>query len=444
MVCVSPDSGNSGNAGRGGLLLFRGNHPVMTDRVFARGNTPFANRDALSDRYTPTTLVGRDDELEQYKNYLEPAVWGEDPNNIFLYGKTGVGKTAGTEYLLSNLERDVADYDDTVVQSIHINCDGLTTSYRVAVAIVNSLRDSHNPISESGYSTSEVYDLMWRELDAAAQNATGLDEISIMLLVLDEIDHTEVGGDSILYQLSRAEENDKIQHTRVGVIGISNDLTFADQLSPKVKSSLCQKEIFFETYDATELEEVLKQRADIAFKDGALDEGVIPLCAAYGRKQSGDAREALDLLRAAGDIARNRGHDHVREVDVKEGRNRVLREEIIEGVRTLHDHSHYALYALCTLAAEDATPARTRDVYTRYKLVCRMASVDKLTSRRVRDFLQELAMLGALDIEEQNQGMSGGQYYEFALAHQLESMLTALEDTIEDVGMYESLVEYSG
>ncbi len=210
-----------------------------------------------------------------------------------------------------------------------------------------------------------------------------------------------------------------------------------------MKSSLCQKEIFFGTYDAGELRAVLRQRARIAFADDALDDGVIPLCAAYGRKQSGDAREALDLLRAAGDIARNEGREHVQEADVEEGRDRVQREEVIEGVRTLHDHSHYALYALCTLAEEDATPARTRNVYTRYKQVCQMEMSDPLTSRRVRDFLQELAMLGALNIKEQNKGMSGGQYYEFELAHQIESMLLALEDTIGNIGMYESLDEYA-
>ncbi len=413
----------------------------MTDRVFARGSTPFRNRDALSDRYTPSELVGRDEELAQYKEYLEPVVWGEDPNNIFLYGKTGVGKTAATKYLLSALEADVADYDDTHVESVQVNCDSLSTSYRVAVAIVNEIREPHEQISESGYSTSEVYEMMWRDLDAIAEE-TPPDQTTIVLLVLDEIDHTEVGEDSILYQLSRAEENQNLQRARIGVIGISNDLTFSDRLSPKVNSSLCQKKIFFETYDANELEAVLEQRASVAFEDGAIESGVLSLCAAYGRKQSGDAREAIDLLRAAGDIARSDDREIVTEADVEEGRARVERENVVEGVRSLHEHSRYTLYALSTLAAEGETPARTRTVYERYELVCDLAVADPLTLRRVRDFLRELEMLGAVTLTEQNRGSRGGQFLEADIRHPIDVMVTALDGTIDELGAHDSIVEY--
>ncbi|MDL0126374.1 MULTISPECIES: Cdc6/Cdc18 family protein [Halobacterium] len=415
----------------------------MSDRLFERGNTPFADRDALSDHYTPDDLVGRDAEIKQYTNYLEPAVWGEDPNNIFVYGKTGVGKTATTRYLLDNLERDTAEYDDTNISSLHINCDGLSTSYRVAITITNELREPHNQISESGHSTSEVYNRMWEAIDNLAYDPDKPDRTNIVLLVLDEVDHTETGEDSILYQLSRAGENNTLEHARIGVIGISNDLTFASSLSPKVESSLCQKKLFFDTYDANELQEVLRQRAEIAFKDDALRDGVIPHCAAYGRRQSGDAREALDLLRAAGDIARNEGLETVREEHVEQGIDRVQREEVIEGIRTLHEHSQYCIYALATLEAEGATPSRTRGVYERYELVCQLAGVDSLTSRRVRDFLRELSMLGAVETHDQNKGKGGGQFYEFELAHPLETMVTALDDMIEDVGMHSSIEEYT-
>jgi|APHM01.1.fsa_nt_gi ORC complex protein Cdc6/Orc1 len=438
-MCVL--SGNSGNAGGGGFKWVPNTVVFMSDRVFARGDTPFRNRDALSDLYTPTELVGRDEELTQYKNYLEPVVWGEDPNNVFLYGKTGVGKTAATKYLISALESDVAEYDDTRVESVQINCDGLSTSYRVAVAVVNAIRDPHDQISESGYSTSEVYRMMWHELDNLASE-TPPDQTTIVLLVLDEIDHTEVGEDSILYQLSRAQENDNLERTRIGVIGISNDLTFSDQLSPKVKSSLCQKKIFFETYDAEELHAVLEQRASVAFKDGALEPGVIGLCAAYGRKQSGDAREAIDLLRAAGDIARNDDREVVTETDVDEGQARVERENIVEGVRSLHEHSRYTLYALSTLAAEGEAPARTRGIHRRYEVICDLAAATPLTLRRVRDFLRELEMLGAVDIKEQNRGPRGGQYLETELGHPIGVMVTALDDTIEKLGAHDSIAEH--
>jgi cell division control protein 6 len=283
--------------------------------------------------------------------------------------------------------------------------------------------------------------MMWRELDGLADESPGNRE-HIVLLVLDEVDHTDAGEDSILYQLSRARENGNVEQVKIGVIGISNDLTFSDQLSPKVKSSLCQKKIFFETYDAEELRAVLEQRASVAFRQDALESGVIGLCAAHGRRHSGDAREAIDLLRAAGDIARNDNRETVTEEDVEEGRERVERESIVEGVRSLHEHSRYTLYALSTLAAEDETPARTRAIHERYEVICDLAAADSLTLRRVRDFLRELEMLGAVDVREQNRGPRGGQYLEAELGHSVDVMVTALDDTIETLGAHDTITEY--
>lgn len=44
---------------------------------FERSATPFQNREALLDDYTPETLVGRDDELDEYHEALEPVIYGE-------------------------------------------------------------------------------------------------------------------------------------------------------------------------------------------------------------------------------------------------------------------------------------------------------------------------------------------------------------------------------
>ncbi|MCU4744799.1 cell division control protein Cdc6, partial [Halobacteria archaeon AArc-xg1-1] len=61
---------------------------------FTPSNFPFENRNALLDDYTPDELVGRDEEIREYHAALQPAIDGSQPDNIFLFGKTGVGKTA--------------------------------------------------------------------------------------------------------------------------------------------------------------------------------------------------------------------------------------------------------------------------------------------------------------------------------------------------------------
>ena len=66
----------------------------MSSFSFDRDNSLYKNRDALLEEYTPDNLVGRDEELEEYHAALQPIINGEAPSNIFLYGKSGVGKTA--------------------------------------------------------------------------------------------------------------------------------------------------------------------------------------------------------------------------------------------------------------------------------------------------------------------------------------------------------------
>ncbi len=404
----------------------------MTSFDFERGATPYSNRDALLDDYTPDKLVGRDDELQEYHGLLEPVIWGDQPNNIFLYGKAGVGKTAATRFLLDRLEANAEDYEDISLTTLHINCDGLTSSYQVARRIVNELRDPDDQISEHGYSQAAVYEMMWNEIDAIGD---------IFLIVLDEVDHIRK-DDSILYQLSRARENENLEHSKIGVIGISNDMTFRDRLSPKTKSSLCERELSFSDYDADELRAVLRQREAVAFKDNALEDGVIPKCAAVAARETGDAREALDYLLFAGDKAREDNSETVTEEHVERAREDVEQKAVAEGLSDRNEQARLVAYALATLEAEGETPARTNDVYDRYQNLARRASDNPLSVRWVREHLDSLVMLGILTANEKNRGEGGGRYKEYKLNQSVEAVVTALEETIELVGIHESVTGY--
>ena len=84
-------------------------------------------------------------------------------------------------------------------------------------------------------------------------------------MVLDEIDQlVHKTGDEILYNLTRL--NSELKTSQLSFIGISNDLVFTDSLDPRVKSSLSEEELVFPPYNALQLQEILRQRANIAFK----------------------------------------------------------------------------------------------------------------------------------------------------------------------------------
>jgi len=124
----------------------------MANISFSPDDSLYRDRDKLSEDYTPSEIVGRDEEIERYHTALQPVINGEDPNNIFLYGKTGVGKTAVTRYLLEQLERDAGEYDLDLT-TIELNCEGLTSSYQVGIRLVNQFRgprtNSRTPATRS-------------------------------------------------------------------------------------------------------------------------------------------------------------------------------------------------------------------------------------------------------------------------------------------------------
>ena len=380
----------------------------------------FTEREALLEEWTPDRLVGRDTELRAYHAALQPVIEGETPSNIFLYGKSGVGKTAATRFLLGQLARDAEGVDEVNLHTIEINCDGLNTSYQTAVRLVNELRSPESQISNTGYPQSSVYQFLFQELDELG---------GTVLIVLDEVDH--IDDDSLLYKLPRARSNGDVENARLGVIGISNDLRFRNQLNSKVRSSLCEKEVSFAAYDADELREVVRQREAVAFHDGVVDKGVIHACAAYGAKDSGDARQALDLLLESGGIARERNAETVTEDHVHEARKRLQTDQVVQGIANYPRHGKLVLLALTVLAEQGQTPARTRDVRPAYEEVCSQEGIDPISNRAIREYLSELETLGIVSASERNKGKGGGKYKLHSLAQSIESVRRGLTDLLK-------------
>ena len=388
-------------------------------RRFERKQNVFVNKDALGESYKPERIEERDDEISEYMDALQPVVDGWEPNNVFLYGNTGVGKTAVTEFLLEMLLEDVSQYDDVDLSVISINCKTLNSSYQVAVELVNELRPAGAEISSTGYPQQTVFKKLFEELD---------DVGGTILIVLDEVD--SIGErDELRYELPRARSNGKLDDAKVGLIGISNDFKFHDQLDPRVQDTLCERELHFPPYQAPELQNILESRAEVAIAEDACEEGVLNLCAALAARDSGSARQALDLLRLAGEHAENKDDERITLDHVDIARQKLEQERVVEGMRELTENGHFALLAVVSKAAHDETPCRMRDLYQEYLRLCTSAGIDPLAQRSVHNHLSDLRMLGILSAEENRTG-SRGNYYSYALDVPFSSAMEALSDVL--------------
>lgn len=377
----------------------------------------FENEDVIrdDDEYQPDELVSRDEELNEYLQKFKPVIKGNRPRNIFLYGKTGVGKTVATGIVLDRLKEDAGNYDHVSVETFHLECKNFKTSYQVAANLVNEFRADDDQIATTGLPSSMVYNKLYRHLRDL--------DVTHAVIVLDEID--SIGNDDdILYNLPRCNNNGNVpsSETKVGVVGISNSFTFVDNLSARVQDTLCDEEILFKPYNANQLQKILYQRAEEAFVGvttddngdidnlGVLEEGVIPLISAVAASESGSARDALDLLYKTGDNAREEGRDIVTESDVRNAQGKVEKGHIKEELRSLPTQSKLVMWTVLKLQEAGHTPIRSKDIHRVYKPIAAYVDVDPLALRSMRRRISDLVVRDFLNFEETNKGHQAGSY----------------------------------
>lgn len=352
----------------------------------------FNNKEVLRPTYTPDTLVHRDEQINSLATILVSALRGDTPSNILIYGKTGTGKTAASRHVGRELER-IGEQLNVQCSVVYVNCEVIDTQYRL---LANLARQFGEDVPMTGWPTDQVFAKFKEVIDSKKQ---------VIVVILDEIDKLVKKGDDVLYNLSRA--NSDLKQAKVSMIGVSNDLKFTEFLDPRVKSSLGEEEIIFPPYDADQISDILMERAEIAYKNGVLEESVIPLCAAFAAQEHGDARRALDLLRVAGELAEREKKPHVQEEHVRRAQDKIEVDRVIEVVKTLPTQSKLALCAVINLRNNGYKNVTTGEVYNVYRQLCINVDMDILTQRRVTDLMSELDMLGIVNALVVSKGRYG-------------------------------------
>jgi cell division control protein 6 len=380
-----------------------------SDELFTREDPIFVNKELLEINHLPDEgrIVGRDDEISKVAAAVNPAIFGQSPSNVLIYGKTGTGKSLCAKYVSTRLVETAAE-EDVNAETAYVDCAQDTTETQTVQTIASKLDDpavTDVNIPDKGISTATYYKRLWTVLD---------DQHDVALIILDEIDKLE--NDSILMQLSRAGEAGKIESCKIGVIGISNKIRYKDRMDERVKSSLCEREFVFPPYDAEQLNDIMQARRD-AFRESVLEDGVISRTAALAAREHGDARKAIDIFRYAGEIAQSEGAEAVREEFVDRARERAETDRFRELIRGSTPHSRHVLQALTILSLDspDEEGFRTTAIYDLYEQICRQNGSEGLSLRRVRDLLKEHAFL---DVTEQAR-YSGGSAEGSFTKHQL-------------------------
>ena len=349
----------------------------------------------LSSSYKPDQIPYREEQIQEVANILAPALRKEKPSNLFIYGKTGTGKTLSVKHIISSMN-EIAKNNNISLKTIYLNCKlkkVADTEYRL---IAQLIKEFGKEVPSTGLPTDEVYNIFYELLDK---------QEGVVLLILDEIDQlTKKIGDEVFYNLTRV--NAELKRSQICLIGISNSLVFSENLDPRVKSSLSEEELIFPPYNALQIQDILRKRSTEAFKEGSVKPGVIEKCAAYAAREHGDIRRAIDLLRVSGEVAERSGSEFIEISHLDEAEKKVETDKIINAAISQPKQFQAVLYAILLIAPRKRK-FFTGEIYEIYTTICQKCKFNVFTQRRISDILAEFDMLGFINAEIVSKGRYG-------------------------------------
>lgn len=180
-------------------------------------------------------------------------------------------------------------------------------------------------------------------------------------------------GDDILYQLLRIDEDQEGKGT-LSLILISQEQVL-DVLETAVISRMGKTNLIkIPAYDEDELFNIATQRAELSLVNGSYTEEIIRLIAEKSAPV-GDARLAIELLKAAAESCEIRQDDHTERaisIDDVHAKDEILAVDMvseIDAIEGLKPHAMLVLLAICRRLRKD-TSMTTGDVENLYAVVC--------------------------------------------------------------------------
>ncbi len=333
----------------------------------------FRDEAVLYPEFLPEVLPHREDEIHAVADCLKPLMKKSRPLPVFMHGPPGVGKTAVARFILKEIKEDG-------ISGVYVNCWQHNSRHAILTQVSYGL-GAFAP--RRGTSTDEIYG---KFLEGLKKTSRGV------VIVLDEIDRIlSEESSSVLYDILRNPENQF-----VGVILISNDPYVLRKVDDRTRSSLNCEEVEFASYTPKELEDILRERAAIAFLPGAVGSGVLPALAHFAHANGGDVRIGIENLLRAGRLAENTGTGKLTMAEVKKVVSRAPASRFGEKLKSLDPPNKQLL-----LLVGDAEGILSG------QLLKKLNSTSPVAPRTFRKYVSELERLGLIKTKVTGKGQKG-------------------------------------
>ena len=317
----------------------------------------------FNDDFIPDKLVNRDSLTRIIKNCLALVREGRKPTHLWLYGRSGTGKTTVARSVLNQMEKEAG------IRSVIINCWEKKSLYDILDHIVTELKI----FCAEEHRTSIKLDRLQRHLGKRP-----------LLVLLDEIDRIPSQERSrTLYTLNGIGN--------IGLISVSNTLEAFFDTEERVRSRITPKILAFALYSNNEIEEILQKRIHSGlFPDTCQDACLKQIAKAC----SGDARVAIKILRNAARYAEQQGHVKIHPADIMHSNHNSRGLKIKQNLAKLNE-DHRILYYLIS---KEKAILSTR-LWNAYMNVCNRTQRKPVAERTFSEYISQLNRFGLITFE---------------------------------------------
>ena len=335
----------------------------------------------------------REKQLSRIISHLTPVLDRAHPASVLIYGPTGSGKTVSLIHLLSTFQSVV---NKRGIQFRYRYID--LTSPKTYFGALNELA-----ISLSG-SVRKYRKGIPIEYMQGCIAKTLADYRGYLIFLIDEADNIRPNPDAFLTYLGKTLP--RRVSCRMMLILLTNRLDWERTLDPRILSFLKKTDIIFEPYDAFDLLEILKLRAEKALRLDRVEPAALNKIAAYASRETGDARKAVELLAKAVHVAEETsGYLGEKEVDVAESQLEV--DKTGELINAMATQQRFALQACYNILGKGASKVSTGQAYEAYRSICQNQGSRALTQRRFCDMISFLDLYGLINARVVSMGRYG-------------------------------------
>ncbi|OAX80001.1 hypothetical protein ACJ72_05672 [Emergomyces africanus] len=284
--------------------------PAIAQSVYTPARQLFA-RSA-----SPGRLVGRESERQELAEFIQNAVQLRQGDCMYVSGPPGTGKSAVVDEVFQSL---CMNMENESVKVARINCASMTSSKDIYAKLADELCEDPQLFKKSR--TELLAGMFMQKRRTPSTTNTS----AFYLVALDEIDHllsTDVESLYTLFEWSLQA------HSRLALIGIANALDLTDRFLPRLKSKKMKPHLLpFLPYTAAQIAGIISTRlrsllltntttttatttSTPTAAAAAVPENFIPflhpaaiqLCARKVASQTGDLRQAFDIIHRTIDL----------------------------------------------------------------------------------------------------------------------------------------------